>query len=1016
MRYLLFLLIIPILTIAQDHLLITEVYIPPSGDDSQAFIEIYNPTDQSVNLSNYYLADYNTYYQVVQYIYNSKDSDFIVRFPSESQVHSKETIVVALNGDNFESSFTKQADYQIKGVSDAIDMVTFQDVSQAKLESQEIVILFYWDGQSDLVQDVDYVNWSLFLNLRVDKTGIRIEGPNADGDSSEYQPDTAVEAQSYLSATLNGTSFQRSNVNETDEINAGGNGITGHNETSENFQSSFYDDAPTPGHFSENPGDGTGTASVHPTEIELNTLADISIEIAGTSEYVLTRLQIIIPPDWTWSQNASDVQFSGEGSSGATLTVSADTIRFKNMQITNLHTAKIILKNLTSPPTAQSSEFEIKTAVTGGILTKILVQPVVQVANEITIKKIIENFDDYNGQIVTFEAVVAIGAGVTRTDRTDTYIQDASERGINLSDAGTNFPDLVRGNRIRITGEVSEYQGDPQIKNFSTNVISTGNAVPGVQIMSVAEASDLSIKGTMVETVGIIRDIFTIGGGTNITINDGSNSVVIRAWETTGIDISRFNIGDTLGVRAVIDEYENAPQLLVGYEDDLFPGKLKIFAAGSGIVTALTGSVGKEEQVGLQFRFEANSEDTVRSMSITVPSYWSWTQNASDVQTGGSLAGSSVEVNGPTIMLNNFNVVKPETGEILINGLTAPPEDTASVFLFKTGSQSSAMSEIRVSPVILVGNGTSVPTIPIAEARKNNPGDRVSVKGVVVIGAGILRSGQTSAYIQDNSNRGINIFDFDEDENMKRGNLVIVSGILEEYTSSNRDKVLEITDYTARVLKTNSDLPEPVKLSPFQAKNLDPNEFEGTWVEVDGQISKISTDDYGTNLEVYDNADFVIIRINSDTGIRLDNMATWDYIRVNGVVGTYRQDIQILPGYQEDIEIYDPALKPDKDLVELNVPNKPFVPEAGEKLKIEYTVKNNNSHITIRIFDLGGRMITTLFDGPPYEIDLDWNGRDAINELVSIGTYICHLEVVDNDSGQRQTKVAPIVVGTVLSR
>jgi hypothetical protein len=34
--------------------------------------------------------------------------------------------------------------------------------------------------------------------------------------------------------------------------------------------------------------------------------------------------------------------------------------------------------------------------------------------------------------------------------------------------------------------------------------------------------------------------------------------------------------------------------------------------------------------------------------------------------------------------------------------------------------------------------------------------------------------------------------------------------------------------------------------------------------------------------------------------------------------------------------------------------------------------------------------------------------------LVPLGTYICHLEVVNNNTGKRTVKIAPIVVGTIL--
>jgi len=188
------------------------------------------------------------------------------------------------------------------------------------------------------------------------------------------------------------------------------------------------------------------------------------------------------------------------------------------------------------------------------------------------------------------------------------------------------------------------------------------------------------------------------------------------------------------------------------------------------------------------------------------------------------------------------------------------------------------------------------------------------------------------------------------------------------------------------------------------------------WAELEGKIKNITSDEYGKNLFIGDNLSQITVRINIDTGIDISTFSTNDDIKVKGVVGFYRGDFQIQPGYQEDIYTFEPSIRQEFDQVALILPAKPFVPEKGEKLLIDYKINNLDTHITVRIFDLGGRQITTLFDGPPYNEELLWNGRNQINELVSVGTYICHLEVVNNETGKRQVKLAPIVVGTVLSR
>ena len=63
-----------------------------------------------------------------------------------------------------------------------------------------------------------------------------------------------------------------------------------------------------------------------------------------------------------------------------------------------------------------------------------------------------------------------------------------------------------------------------------------------------------------------------------------------------------------------------------------------------------------------------------------------------------------------------------------------------------------------------------------------------------------------------------------------------------------------------------------------------------------------------------------------------------------------------------------------------------------------------------------GRLVTTLLDGTgrSFEQQIEWNGRDQLNDLVPLGTYILHYEVVNNTTGKKWQKAAPIVIGTVL--
>ncbi|MCK6557960.1 lamin tail domain-containing protein [bacterium] len=244
--FLLLLLFFPLLGRAQSHLLITEFAVSPTPGE---FIEIYNPGPAAVDLSNYYLSDEvfnnnNNYINVVKGGFTAFSSDFMVKFPNGTTIAPKQFLTIAFTGTGFTTSYGKPADFEIKGdEANTPDMTAVSVGASAGLSNDgEMIMLFYWDGQSDLVQDVDYVVWGDKAEA-IDKTGVSIDGSDADTTPSAYQPDTPVAQQFVVDAENDGDAFphddgktaQRRLEVEDIENWSGGNGLGGHNETSENL-------------------------------------------------------------------------------------------------------------------------------------------------------------------------------------------------------------------------------------------------------------------------------------------------------------------------------------------------------------------------------------------------------------------------------------------------------------------------------------------------------------------------------------------------------------------------------------------------------------------------------------------------------------------------------------------------------------------------------------------------------------------------------------------------------------
>jgi len=226
-----------------DHLVLTEICVTPTNSE---FIEIHNPTGGPIALSDYYLADVTDYYNLVDPqlgFPSANDYDFVASFPAGSMIAAGEYQVMAANSANFFTQFGFVPNYCLKG-----DLCPIMNGSAGVIgdsagltNNYETVVLFQWDGASDLVSDVDIAWWGANEAYKVNKTGVNIDS-DFDGDqiNQTYNADDSSYSPIHNTAHDSGKSFKRiMPLDETDEIANGGNGITGHDETTENLSASW---------------------------------------------------------------------------------------------------------------------------------------------------------------------------------------------------------------------------------------------------------------------------------------------------------------------------------------------------------------------------------------------------------------------------------------------------------------------------------------------------------------------------------------------------------------------------------------------------------------------------------------------------------------------------------------------------------------------------------------------------------------------------------------------------------
>lgn len=234
---------------AQTHLVLSEIAMQPSAGE---FIEIYNPTNSTISLDNYYLSDHSNYYALPSNTYTIDAGDFVVRFPAGATIQAGKTMVIGFSGTDFITTYSLNPDYEIISQNASItDMLSIKTSGIPSITNAgESVILFYWDGTSDLVKDVDLLNVGIPAagNQLKSKTGLAVDGPDADALTSTYLSD-AITIPNQTAAAGSGYSTKRLLLEEGYETLTNGNGITGHDETTENTSLTWDQTytTPTPG-------------------------------------------------------------------------------------------------------------------------------------------------------------------------------------------------------------------------------------------------------------------------------------------------------------------------------------------------------------------------------------------------------------------------------------------------------------------------------------------------------------------------------------------------------------------------------------------------------------------------------------------------------------------------------------------------------------------------------------------------------------------------------------------------
>ena len=529
-----------------DHIIFSEVVLTPSEGE---YIEIKNPTAGDIDLSDYYLTDATdnvsgkAYYKLpsgTDY-WSGSGSDFICRFPVGYSLAAGSSIKVSLrDNDSYAGTFGESPDLSLDDeMLDAVEGVNTRGSTTApKLGNvNETLILFYWDGSSSIVKDVDYLLWG-DNSFAIDKSGV-----------SGYQSDTPALSQSYMSIhTTNEKLIRAATSSEGTEAGAGGNGITGHDETSEPLSETWV------------------IASLVSSKPDIS---DLSLTPSSPTINDVLAFEVTVSDDDGVASVNLKYEFQNESIS---LAMSETSSSVYSAQIGPLGASGTLIYSVVAEDISGLRDSTSKIAVS-----------ISEPPEQMTIANLLNDLESFVGQVIEIDGVVTVPAGRLRTNFTEAFLQDESGRGIILysSELDTSF---TRGDSVLVVAEVDEFDGKPELIYSSITVLKQNAKVP-VEEITISEFNTLKYGYTFVKVWGKVisrSDPFGTNTGANISLQDASGEVTtMRIWNSTNIlfndDMQLINpeldsllqVGQIIEVSGIGGEYSGASQLQPAYASDI---------------------------------------------------------------------------------------------------------------------------------------------------------------------------------------------------------------------------------------------------------------------------------------------------------------------------------------------------------------------------------------------------------------------------------------------------------------
>ncbi len=322
--------------------------------------------------------------------------------------------------------------------------------------------------------------------------------------------------------------------------------------------------------------EGSGSVSIAPTLLTGSVDTTIKITYRKDPAFAVNNLRIIVPPEFSWSKNISNVNYTNMT---ATANVIGDTIYFTDISF-NIDSTEITISPITSAIFTGKYKFKTQSGANGsyGDVAPIPVITVYGAAIPISEVKV----NDANGASTRIGDLVTVRGIITVSNQfpSPSYIQDNSG---GMSIYSVPFSASVNiGDEVLVSGNVTQFGGLNQIENPTLHsIISTGNTVDPLLLTPTQVNNDgiggiENYEGLLVRLNGVT--VTEINGSPVTTWSGATSGKNYRLRGVSPTDTVQIRIDESVNivgtvapagafdVIGVVSQYKTTSPLIGGYQ------------------------------------------------------------------------------------------------------------------------------------------------------------------------------------------------------------------------------------------------------------------------------------------------------------------------------------------------------------------------------------------------------------------------------------------------------------------